>query len=77
MEISEFLFSRIREKGEYSDPKDSFIALGLLDSFDFISLLADIEENFSVRFDLSDYEPDYFTTAFGLIEITEKLMRKA
>ncbi len=71
MEIKDFILKRIRERGEYTDTASSFVTAALLDSFDFIALLTDIEEAFGIRFDLTGYEPDYFTTADGLAEIAD------
>lgn len=76
MEVINFILERIREKGEYENPAVSFVDSSLLDSFDFITLLANIEEHFGCSLDLSEYDPEFFTTGNGLATIAEEARKK-
>ena len=57
---------RIREilvdiRPEYDFLEDiDFIEAGMLDSFDIITLVTDLEENFDIRIDGSDILPEKF-----------------
>ena len=53
--------------------KVSLVDSGLFDSFGFMALLSEIEKEFSVELDLSEYEPSYFTTIDGLVLLTAEL----
>ena len=76
MAVKDFILECIREKGDYPDASVSFLESALLDSFDFISLIADIEDKFDVSLDLAEYDPEFFTTANGLTAIVEKTQAK-
>lgn len=45
----------------------NLVAEGLLDSFAFIELIADIEDRIGAELDLSEMDPAEFTTVGGLI----------
>ena len=47
-----------------------------IDSFQFISLIADIEEEFDISFDNDQFEDRSFSTVSGLIKIVEGLLDK-
>lgn len=72
MDIEAFIIDRIRRRGSYEDLGASFIGSGLLDSFEFIELVADIEVQFSIRLNLANYNQNDFITAKGLIAIARK-----
>lgn len=44
-----------------------FFDSGVLDSFGFINLMADVEEKFNVELDFSDLDPGDFSTLDGLV----------
>ncbi len=53
------------ENGFNSDTP--FLEMGLMDSLGFVNLLTDIEEEFSIELDFSDYDPDEFGTVNGFV----------
>jgi acyl carrier protein len=74
-EIRRFLVARLTdvaaEKG-FGDVEIvdgfHFFDSGLLDSFGFINLLTDAEEEFSVEIDFTELEPAAFSTLEGLTD---------
>lgn len=52
--------------------KESYIEQGLIDSFGFIQLVNNIEEQFHIELDDKDFEDEGFFTISGLIDIIEK-----
>jgi len=70
---------RIREilvdiRPEYDFLEDiDFIEAGMLDSFDIITLVTDLEENFDIRIDGSDILPENFCS----IKAIENLVIKS
>ena len=47
-----------------------------IDSFEFISLIADIEDEFGISFDNDQFEDRSFSTINGLVKIIEGLLNK-
>jgi acyl carrier protein len=45
----------------------SLTGSGLFDSMDFMTLIVEVEEKFSVEVDFSEYEPQIFTTLGGFV----------
>jgi acyl carrier protein len=76
-EIKEFIIGKIEEKCKlmdiYYDPATilddfSLTGSGVFDSMDFMNLITDVEERFSVEVDFSNHDPESFTTLNGFIE---------
>ncbi|HEX7131032.1 MAG TPA: phosphopantetheine-binding protein [Iamia sp.] len=72
-EIRQFLVVRLAELAAERGLGDVEIAegfhffdSGLLDSFGFINLLTDAEEEFSVEVDFTELDPEEFSTLDGL-----------
>lgn len=69
---------RIREilvdiRPEYDFFEDiDFIEAGMLDSFDIITLVSDLEENFDIRIDGSDILPENFCSIKAIENLIEK-----
>ena len=69
---------RIREilvdiRPEYDFLEDiDFIEAGMLDSFDIITLVNDLEENFDIRIDGSDILPENFCSIKAIENLIEK-----
>jgi len=49
----------------------SLLESGIFDSLTFINLLSDLETEYSIELDLSDIEPEYFTSLQGLVALVE------
>lgn len=54
-------------EGLQIDGDFDFFDSGVLDSFGFINLMADVEERFQVELDFSDLDPEDFSTLDGLV----------
>lgn len=70
--ILELLARGAREKGLAPvDPRDELhmVDSGLVDSFAFLVLLADVEERFGIALDLSGADPSEFLTVGGLARL--------
>lgn len=69
---------RIREilvdiRPEYDFLEDiDFIEAGMLDSFDIITLVTDLEDNFDIRIDGSDILPENFCSIKAIENLIEK-----
>lgn len=53
---------------------ENYLNAGYIDSFVFISLIADIEEEFEVEFDNDQFTERSFATLNGLIEILDSMV---
>lgn len=54
------------------DPTVNLLANHLLDSFDMVNLLTDIEEEFSIELDPEDILPENFASLQKIQELVEK-----
>ncbi len=54
------------------DPTVNLLANHLLDSFDMVNLVTDIEEEFSIELDPEDILPENFTSLQKIQELVEK-----
>ncbi|MES2680991.1 MAG: phosphopantetheine-binding protein [Bacteroidota bacterium] len=75
-EIREFIIGFFSEKEKVAGidqnelAKINFVDAQLLDSIEFITLIAEIEENFGVVFTESDMQSSQFSTIEGMVAIT-------
>jgi acyl carrier protein len=78
-EIKEFIIDKIEEKSKLLDifvehevitDDFSLTGTGIFDSMDFMNMITDVEEKFSVEVDFSNHDPESFTTLKGFIECT-------
>ncbi len=46
---------------------------GILDSFDIISIVNELNEHYDIEIDVDDLEPDNFNTPAAMLELIEKL----
>jgi acyl carrier protein len=76
-EVKEFIVAKIEEKSKLLDisfepgsinDDFSLTGTGVFDSMDFMNLIADVEEKFSIEVDFSNHDPESFTTLKGFIE---------
>ena len=76
-EIQQFIIDKIEEKSKLLDisfepevmtDDFSLTGTGVFDSMDFMNLITDVEEKFSVEIDFSNHDPEAFTTIKGFIE---------
>lgn len=55
---------------------DSYFEMGYIDSFEFINLIGDIEDELGVQFDNDQFEDRSFSTIEGMARIIEEAMSK-
>jgi len=46
---------------------------GILDSFDIISIVNELNEHYDIEIDVDDLEPDNFNTVEAMLELIERL----
>lgn len=61
----------IRPEYDFLEDID-FIEAGMLDSFDIITLVTDLEDNFDIRIDGSDILPENFCSIKAIENLIEK-----
>lgn len=75
MSIEEIL-KGIRPEFDFSESND-FIADGMLDSFDLITLISDIDKRFSISIEGTDIIPENFCSIAAIRKTLEKYGVKA
>lgn len=65
------ILKTIRPENDYRASED-FIVDGLLDSFDIISLVAELENQFEVMIDALDILPENFVSAEAMAALVQK-----
>ena len=66
------LLSEICPKVDFVKEK-KLIDDGILDSFDIISIVNELNEHYDIEIDVDDLEPDNFNTVEAMLELIEKL----
>ena len=49
---------------------------GILDSFDIISIVGELNDAYDIEIDVEDLEPDNFNTVAAMLELIEKLQNE-
>jgi acyl carrier protein len=65
------ILERIRPESDFAGAQDYFVQ-GLLDSFDMVTLVTELESTFGVSIDGTDVLPENFNSLVSI----EKLLRK-
>jgi len=66
------ILNGIRPEFDFSEPIDSFYEAGMLDSFDIVTLVTSLDEEFGISIDGIDILPENFSTVSGIICLLEK-----
>lgn len=61
----------LRPEYDFTQSKD-FIADGYLDSFDIVSLVSSLEENYGILIDALDILPENFCSVEAIAEVVKK-----
>ena len=69
------LLSEICPKVDFVKEK-KLIDDGILDSFDIISIVNELNEHYDIEIDVDDLEPDNFNTVEAMLELIEKLQNE-
>lgn len=65
------ILNGIRPEFDFRTSKD-YIADGMLDSFDVVTLTSELEETFSILIDALDLIPENFCSAEAIAEVVRK-----
>jgi acyl carrier protein len=71
MERIYMILTDLRSEFDFHSSKD-FIADGMLDSFDIISLVTELEENFEILIDALDIVPENFCSVEAIANVVSK-----
>ena len=66
------ILKEIRPEFDFASSRD-FIGDGMLDSFDMVTLVASLDQNFGISIEGTDIVPEHFQN----VETIETLLRKA
>jgi acyl carrier protein len=66
------LLTDLRPEFDFNKEDTGFIAKGMLDSFDIISLVSDIEENLDITIDGAQILPENFDSIQAIINLIDK-----
>ena len=69
------ILSGICPKVDFVNEK-KLIDNGILDSFDIISIVNELNEHYDIEIDVDDLEPDNFNTVEAMLELIEKLQNE-
>ncbi len=65
------ILNGLRPEFDFTSSSD-FIGDGMLDSFDIVSLVTELEDNFNITVDGEDIIPDNFSSVDAIITLIEK-----
>ena len=56
--------------------EDQLVDGGILDSFDIISVVGELNDHYGIEIDVEDLEPVNFNTVEAMLELVEKLQNE-
>ncbi len=62
-------------RGAHPDLNENYIESGVIDSYDLIMFVDDIENHYGFRFTSSEFQDSRFVTVSGLAEIIDEKVR--
>ena len=66
------ILTEIRPEFDFNTETDGFVSKGMLDSFDIISIVSDMEENFEIVIDGAEIFPENFDSIEGILNLIDK-----
>jgi acyl carrier protein len=66
------ILTEIRPEFDFNSESTGFIAKGMLDSFDIISIVSDMEENFEIVIDGAEILPENFDSIEAIVNLIDK-----
>ncbi len=69
------ILSDIRPDVDFANAQ-KLIDDGILDSFDIISIVNELNEAYDIEIDVEDLEPDNFNTCAAMLELIQKLQEE-
>ncbi|MCF6212562.1 MAG: acyl carrier protein [Flavobacteriaceae bacterium] len=70
------ILNEIRPEFDFSEPIDNFIEVGMLDSFDVVTLVTSLDEEFKISIDGVDILPENFATLECIVDLLKKYVDK-
>jgi acyl carrier protein len=70
------ILNEIRPEFNFEEPIENFIEAGMLDSFDLVLLVTNLEQEFEVSIDGSDILPENFSSINGISALLTKSIKK-
>lgn len=65
------ILTEIRPEFDFNEENTGFITKGMLDSFDIISIVSDIEENFDIAIDGAKILPENFDSIDAILNLVD------
>ena len=66
------ILTELRPEFDFSEEGLNFIEEGMLDSFDVVSLVASLDQEFGIKINGVDILPENFSTVESIIELVTK-----
>jgi acyl carrier protein len=66
------ILTELRPEFDFNTENTDFIAKGMLDSFDIISIVSDMEENFNIEIDGAEILPENFDSIEAILNLIGK-----
>lgn len=66
------ILNEIRPEFDFSEPIDNFIEAGMLDSFDVVTLVTTLDEEFGISIDGIDILPENFSSVESITDLLSK-----
>ena len=70
------ILNEIRPEFDFKVPIDNFIDAGMLDSFDIVLLVTNLEEEFEISIDGTDILPENFSSINSISALLNKFTKK-
>lgn len=70
------ILSGLRPEFDFTT-SSNFVEDGMLDSFDIVTLVSELEENFSICIDGEDIMPENFSSVANIVNLIEKASNEA
>jgi len=75
VETVESVLKNIRPEFDFSSSND-FISDGMLDSFDIVTLVSELDRTFNVSISGMDIVPENFSSIFAIEKLLQKYLRR-
>lgn len=66
------ILNEIRPEFDFSEPVTNFHESGMLDSFDMVTLVTMLDDEFAISIDGVDIVPENFDSVEGIVELLAK-----
>jgi acyl carrier protein len=70
------ILNEIRPEFDFSEPVDDFIEAGMLDSFDVVTLVTTLDEEFGISIDGVDILPENFSSVLSITDLLSRYTQK-